>query len=43
MQSGGWGIFPGGFDSEESAFNAEDPEFDLWVGKIPLEEVSILA
>ena len=35
MQSRGRGVFPGGYDSEESAFNEGDPEFDLWVGKIP--------
>ena len=27
--------FPGGSDGKESAYNARDPWFDPWVGKIP--------
>ena len=28
-------MMPGGLDGKESACNAGDPGFDLWVGKIP--------
>ena len=29
--------FPGGSNSQESAWNAGDPSSDPWVGKIPVE------